>query len=80
MKLNKNTRNEVKEGTRLFNNFGNYVVTSVFETRYGKQITVRDLSDKRYIYAMPLSSFYGLEIDNTDVQAIEIERAFKGDI
>lgn len=65
MKLNKDTRNEVKLGTALIENGFYYQVTAVYETRYGKQITVK-LQDGTFWRCVALSKFYGCEIDNSN--------------
>lgn len=64
MKLNKETRDSVRIGTVLFDEKDRYTVTDIFDTRYGKQITVK-LPDKTMYHHVALSKFYGLEIDNT---------------
>ena len=61
MKLNRETRDLVKVGTKI--QLYNAIVTvlTVIEYRNGKAITVQ-WPDKRILYAEKLSNFYGCEI------------------
>ena len=61
MKLNSKTRELIKEGTKLKGYNDTYEITTVIKERNGILITVR-CNYNRLIYAMPLSSYYGLEI------------------
>lgn len=66
MKLNKNTKHDVKAGDILrFDNGDEYTVTNVITAyRYANAVsfTIRDSKDGRTIYAYPSSKLYGAEI------------------
>lgn len=62
MKLNKDTKHNLKSGTILrFSDGSIYTVMSVFPMNKGINITVR-CADGRYIYCTPSSGFYGAEM------------------
>lgn len=65
MKLNKNTKHDVKAGDILrFDNGDEYTVKTIIEGAYRNALsfTIRDNRDGRTIYAYPSSELYGAEI------------------
>ena len=79
MKLNKDTRNEVKIGTILRqDNDYYYQVTNIIEVHHGngRLITVRT-KDGLNIYGDKLSDYYGLEIDNSNDNALLYDTVYE---
>ena len=65
MKLNKDTKHDVKVGDVLrFENGDSYIVTTIIEGSYRNALsfTIRDIKDGRTIYAHPSSKLYGADI------------------
>ena len=65
MKLNKNTKHDVKVGDILRFDYGDsYRVTGIFPAAYGKGLsfTIRDTKTNMPIYCIPSSKLYGAEI------------------
>ena len=65
MKLNKETKHEVKAGDILRFDCGDeYTVINVIEGAYRNALsfTIRDTKDGRTLYAYPSSKLYGAEI------------------
>lgn len=71
MKLNKDTRHLLKEGTILKQGDIIFEVTTLIPLRRGAQVTVKIVNypDRHWeghrIYAQPLSFYYGMEMLNS---------------
>lgn len=70
MKLNKDTRNLLREGSILKQEGMTLEVTQIIPLQRGAQVTVKILKhpqkwcEGRMIYAQPMSSLYGMVIEN----------------
>ena len=63
MKLNKNTRDRVRVGTVLSDSCGRYIVTDVWQCGRAVYLTAADMRTKQNIYGLPVSQWYGCEIE-----------------
>lgn len=64
MRLNKNTRDKIHVGAVLSDTCGRYIVTDVWTVneRY-MYLTAADMRTKQNIYGLPISQWYGCEIE-----------------
>lgn len=68
MKLNKDTRDQIKEGTILTQKGLKLLVTNVITVQKGKLVTTKIINHSdsfwigHIIYAQPMSWYYGMEI------------------